>query len=57
VVAGRPAIAAQSGVTEAVLSTGRKNVAAQAAYRGIGFKLVGDYAIAILPPDLVLPEF
>ncbi|MES2015551.1 MAG: GNAT family N-acetyltransferase [Pseudomonadota bacterium] len=48
VVAGALAIAAANGVTSAVLSTGRHNVAALAAYRGIGFELVGDYATVTL---------
>lgn len=48
VVAGALALAAQAGVGEAILSTGRDNVAAQAAYRGIGFQLAGDYATVML---------
>ena len=43
VVAGALEIAKQSGVTAAVLATARENIAAKAAYRSIGFKLVGDY--------------
>ena len=57
VVAGALAIASKAGVVAAILSTGRKNVAAQAAYRGIGFKLVGDYAIATISPETALPDF
>ncbi len=48
VVAGALAIAANNGVATAVLSTGRSNVAALAAYRSIGFQLVGDYATVTL---------
>jgi ribosomal protein S18 acetylase RimI-like enzyme len=57
VVAGALAIASQAGVAAATLSTGRTNVAAQAAYRSLGFRLVGDYAIATIPPDAGLPEY
>lgn len=55
VVAGALAIAAASGVESAVLSTGRHNLAALAAYRSIGFTLAGDYATATISPDTVLP--
>lgn len=57
VVAGALAIASKTGVVAATLSTGRKNVAAQAAYRSIGFKLVGDYAVATISPETALPDF
>jgi ribosomal protein S18 acetylase RimI-like enzyme len=57
VVAGALAIAGNTGVVAAILSTGRKNVAAQAAYRSIGFKLVGDYAVATISPETALPDF
>lgn len=50
VVAGALAIARHAGVAEAVLATGRANAAAQAAYRGIGFKVVGDYATVTIAP-------
>jgi ribosomal protein S18 acetylase RimI-like enzyme len=56
VVAGALAIAKQAGVVAAVLSTGRHNVAAQAAYRGIGFELVGDYATVTISPQTALPD-
>jgi ribosomal protein S18 acetylase RimI-like enzyme len=55
VVAGALATARQTGVAAATLSTGRQNAAAQAAYRSLGFRLVGDYAIATLSPDAALP--
>ncbi len=57
VVAGALAIARQGGVDGAILATGRHNSAAQAAYRAIGFKLVGDYATLTFEADAVLPEF
>ncbi|WP_426104405.1 GNAT family N-acetyltransferase [Massilia sp. TSP1-1-2] len=50
VVAGALAIARDAGVVEAVLATGRSNAAAQAAYRAIGFNVVGDYATVTLAP-------
>ena len=50
VVAGALAIAQRAGVHEAVLSTGRTNLAAQAAYRSLGFAQVGDYATLSLSP-------
>lgn len=56
VVAGALALAARGGVASAVLSTGRGNVAAQAAYRGIGFQLAGDYATATISPATPLPD-
>lgn len=56
VVAGALAIAARGGVSGAVLSTGRGNVAAQAAYRALGFHQVGDYATATISPTTPLPE-
>lgn len=55
VVAGALAIAARLGVHTAVLATGRHNLQAQAAYRSIGFKLVGDYATAMIAPDTAIP--
>ena len=57
VVAGALAIAGKAGVVAATLSTGRKNVAAQAAYRSLGFELVGDYAVATISPTTALPDF
>ena len=51
VVAGALQIARDAGVDEAILATGRYNLAAQAAYRAIGFKLVGDYATLTFAPD------
>jgi predicted GNAT family acetyltransferase len=57
VVAGALEIAKNSGISAAVLSTGRKNIAAQAAYRSIGFELVGDYATVRLASDTQLPVF
>jgi len=56
VVAGALAIAARSGVGRAVLSTGRGNVAAQTAYRALGFQQVGDYATATISAATALPE-
>ncbi|MES2901336.1 MAG: GNAT family N-acetyltransferase [Pseudomonadota bacterium] len=50
VVAGALALARRGAVQQAVLSTGCHNLAAQAAYRAIGFVRVGDYASAILSP-------
>ncbi|MFL6658846.1 MAG: GNAT family N-acetyltransferase [Massilia sp.] len=55
VVAGALRIAAAMGVVSAVLSTGRHNVAAQAAYRSIGFAVVGDYATVRFSHDVALP--
>ena len=55
VVAGALAIARAAGVTEAILATGSQNIAAQAAYRAIGFELVGDYATLTFAGDTVLP--
>ncbi|MES2318053.1 MAG: GNAT family N-acetyltransferase [Pseudomonadota bacterium] len=55
VVAGALAIARDAGVTKAILSTGRQNLAAQAAYRAIGFQLIGDYATATISPETRLP--
>jgi ribosomal protein S18 acetylase RimI-like enzyme len=57
VVAGALAIARASGVADAILATGRHNVAAQAAYRAIGFALVGDYATLTIATDIALPTF
>jgi ribosomal protein S18 acetylase RimI-like enzyme len=57
VVAGALAIATRTGVAAATLSTGRQNIAAQAAYRSLGFQLVGDYAIATISPEARLPGF
>ena len=57
VVAGTLGIAGKTGVVAATLSTGRKNVAAQAAYRSLGFELVGDYAVATISPEAELPDF
>jgi ribosomal protein S18 acetylase RimI-like enzyme len=55
VVAGALAIARKTGVTEAILATGRHNAAAQAAYRAIGFEVVGDYATLTFAPGSALP--
>jgi ribosomal protein S18 acetylase RimI-like enzyme len=57
VVAGALEIARNAGVTRAVLSTGRQNLPAQAAYRAIGFEVVGDYGTAAIAADVVLPVF
>lgn len=57
IVAGALAIASDSGVVAATLSTDRGNAAAQASYRGLGFKEVGDYALATISPDVQLPDF
>lgn len=57
VVAGALRIAESQGVKSAVLATGQYNKAAQAAYRSIGFKVVGDYATATIAPDTALPTF
>lgn len=46
VVAGSLLAARERGVLRAVLFTGETNPAAQAAYAAIGFRAVGDYAIA-----------
>lgn len=56
VVAGALAMAARNGVRSAVLSTGRGNVAAQTAYRALGFQCVGDYATATIAAATPLPE-
>lgn len=50
VVAGALQIAARQGVARAVLTTGRKNLAAQRAYRSLGFRVHGDYATVIFDP-------
>lgn len=57
VVAGALALAVGRGVASAVLSTGRHNLPAQAAYRSIGFQVVGDYASLMIAPDADLPAF
>lgn len=57
VVAGALAIAAEHGTVTTILSTGRKNVAAQAAYRSLGFHVVGDYATLTISPEAQLPDF
>lgn len=57
VVAGALEIARQSGVTAAVLATARENSAAKAAYRSIGFKLLGDYATFRRVASSTLPLF
>lgn len=57
VVAGALALGREQGLTRAFLSTGRANVAAQAAYCGIGFRLCGDYAMITIAPDTALPDF
>lgn len=57
VVAGALQIAGGTGVVEAILATGRHNTAAQAAYRAIGFQLVGDYATLTFAANTRLPEF
>ena len=56
VVAGALVIARAGGVIEAILATGRYNSAAQAAYRAIGFELVGDYATLTFASDTALPD-
>ena len=50
VVAGALQIARDAGAVKAILATGRHNVAAQAAYRAIGFNSVGDYATLTFDP-------
>lgn len=55
VVGGALALAAKQGVGTAVLSTGRHNAPAQAAYRALGFTVVGDYATACIGRDAELP--
>ena len=55
VVGGALALAAKQGVGAAVLSTGRHNAPAQAAYRALGFTVVGDYATACIGRDAELP--
>lgn len=57
VVAGALQIARDAGVVEAILATGRHNLAAQAAYRAIGFNAVGDYAFLMFAPDANTPCF
>ncbi len=47
VVAGALLAARAAGVTRAVLFTGPRNRAAQAAYRSLGFERVGDYGLVI----------
>lgn len=49
VVAGTLLEARASGVADAVLFTDRRNVAAKAAYRALGFERVGDYALVLFP--------
>lgn len=56
VVAGALALSVNDGVRTAVLATGRENLPAQAAYRSLGFKLVGDYATAVIAPHTPLPH-
>lgn len=48
VVAGQLLDARAEGVTRAVLFTGHENVAAQRAYEGLGFRVVGDYGLVLL---------
>lgn len=55
VVAGTLALAAKGGVATAVLETGRHNLAAQTAYRAIGFTVVGEYATVRIAPETALP--
>ena len=57
VVAGALLIARDLGVQKAVLATGRYNLAAQAAYKSIGFQVAGDYATATIGIDVALPAF
>lgn len=47
VVAGALLVARAEGVARAILFTGEENVAAQRAYRAIGFREVGDYGLMI----------
>jgi RimJ/RimL family protein N-acetyltransferase len=44
-VAGSLLAARAEGVTRSILFTGRTNIPAQKAYRAIGFRVVGDYAL------------
>lgn len=53
VVAGALETAKQSGVVAARLATAGTNLAAQAAYQSIGFKLMGDYATVRLANRLL----
>lgn len=55
VVGGALALAAKQGVATAVLSTGRHNAPAQAAYRSLGFSVAGDYATVCIGRDAELP--
>lgn len=57
VVAGALMRARAAGVATAVLSTGGQNLPAQAVYRRLGFKLIGDYATATIAPDTALPAW
>ena len=47
VVAGHLIAARTAGVKRATLFTRAANLAAQAAYRGIGFNSIGDYALIV----------
>lgn len=47
VVAGSLRIARSEGVTRSILFTGQDHEAAQKAYRSIGYRVVGDYALML----------
>ena len=46
-VAGSLRIARSEGVTRSILFTGQDHEAAQKAYRSIGYRVVGDYALML----------
>jgi ribosomal protein S18 acetylase RimI-like enzyme len=50
VVAGSLLAARRAGVRRAVLFTDPRNPAARTAYRALGFRIVGDYGLVLLPP-------
>jgi predicted GNAT family acetyltransferase len=50
VVAGSLQDARREGAKRAVLFTPEENAPARAAYEAIGFRVIGDYGLVILPP-------
>lgn len=57
VVAASLIEAKKRGVTHAVLFTGQNNHAAQAAYRRLGFRYIGDFGLVLFPnPVSLLPQ-
>lgn len=50
VVAGQLVDVQRTGVRRAVLFTGRDNTPARRAYEGLGFRIVGDYALILFAP-------